>query len=316
MLRSIFYTTLLAALLAAAFYLPKIVQNREEFKPLSEAMTSDVAPAPAPPKSSPAATSTAEALPVTPAEPTPEPAAPAPVVEAAPDLSPFVSAVASGDLPKAAAILDLLRPKLEPAKFTELSKSVEVARSREAAKAAAPVPNEQGDKAMAATQSMVVESLKQLQQTQAETSKLLADLKARPAAPAPVAPAPASPSSSPTTAPTASSAPLPGTVVIRFGHDSSLLEQSEAEKLAPVLKALSANAGAKVELRGFADKRGAAAYNLGLSNARAQSVKDALRRSGIEDSRMQLVPFGSFQASSAPTDAAEDFRKVEVLIVK
>ena len=315
MLRSIFYTTLLALLLAAAFYLPKIVQNREEFKPLSEAMTSDVAPAPAPPKSSPAATTTAEAPPVTPIDPTPEPAAPAPVVEAAPDLSPFVTAVASGDLPKAAAILDLLRPKLEPAKFTELSKSVEVARSREAAKTAAPAPSEQGDIAMAATQSIVLESLKQLQQTQAETSKLLADLKARPAAPAPVAAA-SSPSVAATSVPTASSAPLPGTVVIRFGHDSSLLEQSEAEKLAPVLKALSADPSVKVELRGFADKRGAAAYNLGLSNARAQSVKDALRRSGIEDARMQLVPFGSFQASSASTDAAEDFRKVEVLIVR
>ncbi len=304
MWRSVLYITLLSSLLAAAFCLPKIVQNRDEFKPLSAAMSSEVASPAPPPKAAPAP----EIAPEIPASPDPVPV-PAPLVEAAPDLSPFVTAVASGDLPKAAAMLDLLRSKMEPAKYDELSKSIEVARAREAAKAA-PAPVEQSDKNIAATQSMVVESLKQLQQTQAETSKLLADLKARPAASAPA------PASSPTITPSASSAPLPGSVVIRFGHDSSLLEQSEAEKLAPILKALSANTNAKVELRGFADKKGSAAYNLGLSNARAQTVKDALRRSGIEDSRMALVPFGSFQANNATAENADDFRKVEVLITK
>ena len=306
MLRAAFYITLLGSLLVAAFYLPKLVQNREEFKPLSEAMSSDVAP-PAPAPKPAAETPAAEATPAAEPEPTP-----ATVTEPAPDLSPFVAAVAGGDLPKAAAILDLLRPKLDPAKYDELNKSVEVARSREAAKAK-PAPSEQTDKALAATQNMVVESLKQLQQTQAETSKLLADLKARPAAPAPATNEAAASS---TSAPVASSEPLPGTVVIKFGHDSSLLEQTEVEKLAPVLKALSANASTKVELRGFADKKGNAAYNLGLSSARAQSVKDALRRSGIEDGRMQIVPFGSFQAGSATPENTDDFRKVEVLVIK
>jgi outer membrane protein OmpA-like peptidoglycan-associated protein len=307
MLRAAFYITLLGSLLVAAFYLPKLVQNRDEFKPLSEAMSSDVAapkPAPAAPEAPPVIASTPEP------EPLPAPVAPEPAA----DLGPFVTAVASGDLAKAAAILDLLRPKLDTAKYDELSKSVEVARARDAAKTApAPAPTEQADKALAATQSMVVESLKQLQQTQAETSKLLADLKARPA---PVAPAPVAPAPAPAAPVLASRDPLPGTVVIKFGHDSSLLEQGEIDKLAPVLKALAADKAVKVELRGFADKKGNATYNLGLSNARAQSVKDVLRRSGIEDARMQIVPFGSFQAGSAGAEGADDFRKVEVLVIR
>ena len=308
MLRAAFYISLLAGLLASAYYLPKLVQSREEFKPLSESMSSDVTATP--PKSVPG--SVAETPAPLPAVPEPEPVSPPPV-ETAPDLSPFATAVANGDLPKAAAFLELVKPKLEPAKYAELSQSVETARAREKAKETAPPKNQEADKALAATQNMVVESLKQLQQSQAETSKLLAELKAQPKAAAPpqtVAAPPAPPTAS------ASEDPLPGTVVIKFGHDSSLLEQQEADKLAPVLKVLTTSTSSKVELRGFADKKGAAAYNLGLSNARAQSVKDVLRRAGISDSRMQIVPFGSFQASSAKPENSEDFRKVEVLVIR
>jgi outer membrane protein OmpA-like peptidoglycan-associated protein len=309
MLRAVFYISLLGGLLVSAYYLPKIVQSREEFKPLSESMSSDVTAVA--PKSIPG--STVEVPSPLPAVSEPEPA-PSPPPEPAPDLSPFATAVASGDLAKAAAFLELVKPKLEPAKYAELSQSVETARAREMAKATPPPKNDEAEKALAATQNLVVESLKQLQQSQAETSKLLAELKAQPKT-APPAPAP---QQAPQAAaqPAASEDPLPGTVVIKFGHDSSLLEQQEADKLAPVLKVLASSTSAKVELRGFADKKGAAAYNLGLSNARAQSVKDVLRRAGISDSRMQIVPFGSFQASNAKPETSDDFRKVEVLVIR
>ena len=318
MFRSLFYTSLLAGLLFAAFYLPKLVQDRKEFQPLSEKLSSAVArqaPAPEAPAASPPAEPEPEPEPQSAAQPPPSAPAPEQV-----DLSPFIAALAAGDLAKAAAMLDLIQPKIEPAKYAELKKSVDAAREREAtAKMAATAPaTPKQDPAAAATQAMVLESLKQLQQTQAETSKLLADLKNKPAATATPAPPPSAatkPSSEPA-APTASNAPLPGTVVIKFGNDSSVMDQAEADKLAPVLKVLAADSAVKVELRGFADKRGNAAYNLGLSNARALAVKDALRRAGVSDARMQVVPFGSFQATASATEGAEEYRKVEVLVLR
>lgn len=339
MLRALFYISLLVAVLAAAYFLPKLVQSSEKFKPLAEDMAHDMAPpapvpVPEPPKPKPAPVPD----PVVAATPTPATveapspaispvvppaAAPPKTADPAPDLSPFVAALASGDLPKAGAILDLLRPKLEAAKYAELSQSLELTRSREAEKAKAAMAS---DKTAAETQALMVAALKQLQQSQQETSKLLAEMKNAPVpAPAPnptSAPVPAA-LSAPAPAPApedpastgAAAAPLPGTVVLRYGFDSSLLEDEEAAKLKPILAALSSDAKAKVEIRGYADKRGKSSYNLGLSAARAQSVKDALRREGVEDGRIEVVSFGSFQAKTASSDEAADFRKVEVLLI-
>lgn len=347
MLRALFYVSLLVAVLAAAYFLPKLVQSSEKFKPLAEDMAHDMAPTPPPepapepvkPKPTPpapapapapvVASTSAPAAPSTPAPapvPTPSsapvepPAAPKPVVtaEPAPDLSPFIAALAAGDLAKAGAILDILKPKLEASKYAELSQSLEMTRSREVEKAKAAMTS---DKAAAETQAMMVAALKQLQQSQQETSKLIAEMKSQPA-PSPAAPAPtpapvepAAPAPTEAAASTAA-APLPGTVVLKYGFDSSLLEDEEATKLKPVLAALAADAKAKVEIRGYADKRGRSSYNLGLSAARAQSVKDALRREGIEDARIEVVSFGSFQAKATSSDEAADFRKVEVLLVR
>lgn len=331
MFRSIFYTSLLVGLLAAAFFLPKFVQESDKFQPLSDSMIKDVSPPPAP-EPPPAKVTATEApkvakspAPEPPAKPEPAPAAPMPP-KPAPDLSPFVMAMASGELKKAAEWLESVRTDLVPAKYDELSKSLELAKSREAPKPTpAPAPAPPADdgattKALAETQAMVVDALRQLQQSQQETSKLIAELKKRPEpAPQAAAPAPAPPPSTTpptTTPPSAPETPLPETVVLQYGFDSSVLEDTERSKLEPIINALKSEAKTKVELRGYADKRGSSTYNLGLSGARAQSAKDALRSAGIADERIVVVSFGSFQAAGGEDAKPDQYRKVEVMVIR
>jgi OmpA family len=349
MKKSILYVILLFTLLGASFYLPKVVQNTPEFTPLAEQMGKEMesahtkhlnkvaedaasrlaeesarqapegTPSPSIVADAPSTASDPAAAVSTPMATTSVPEVLAPVdlaalmpvvpvaeVKKEADLTPFVTAMATGDLAKAAALLDLMKADLAEAKFKELSEGVEIARKREAtlaAAAAAPAttnpaaavaaaPSE-ADKAMAATQAMLVESLRQMQESQRETNKIIATLKDTKVAPAATGAAmPTATGSAAVASNVPSSGPMPGGVTVKFGLDPKT----------------------KAELRGFADSRGGTAYNLGLSGARAQSVKDALRRRGIDDVRISVVPFGSFQASSVANDA--DSRKVEVLIVR
>jgi outer membrane protein OmpA-like peptidoglycan-associated protein len=105
--------------------------------------------------------------------------------------------------------------------------------------------------------------------------------------------------------------------VLRFCRDSSVIDNAEGDKLAPVLAALKSDSAARIELRGFADKSGNSDYNLSLSRARASAVQDIFRRAGIPSTRISVQSMGSFQAAAglSPEQAAE-MRKVEVILVK
>ena len=301
MLRSIWYLFVLLALVAAAFILPKVVQKSEKFAPLAEKMASSLTPPPPPP------------LPPDP-EPTvavvPDPPpVPQPIPE--PDLSPVINALASGDLAKADALLDLMKDTIPAEKLVSLKSSVDAARKREAEAQAKESAKPAVDPAALQAQTVMLEGLKQLQQTQKETAAMLASLKETQTKVAPVAAAPALDAAT-----LSNDTPLPGTVSILFQKDSSFLPPKEAEKLKPVLEALTAAPKLKVELRGFADKSGNTDYNLGLSRARATAVKDAFRRAGVGDSRISMLPMGSFQAPAVASEAdAALMRKVEVLVV-
>lgn len=298
MWRALFYLSVLSGLVALAYFLPKLVQQTEGFQPLAQTVSADVAPAPPPvePEPEPVLASTEPLL----VEPEP--------VISAPDLTPFVEAMAAGDLPKAAALLDLLKAGLPEEKYKTLLSNVETARKREAAAKAEP----KTDPAAVQAQTVMLETLRQLQQSQKETAQMLVqmrDQKPAPAAPTPVATEPI--------AMPVIKGELPGSISIRFALDSSVLDQSEANKLQPALKTLKADPTTKVEIRGFADKSGSSSYNLGLSRSRATAVQDIFRRAGIADSRISLLPMGSFQAGATPTpEEAAAMRKVEVLIVK
>jgi outer membrane protein OmpA-like peptidoglycan-associated protein len=182
--------------------------------------------------------------------------------------------------------------------------AAEAKKAAEAAKpTAAPAVN---------TDAVVLESLRQLQQTQKETAQMLAALSAQKAEPA--APSP-SPVASNTAVP-GSSTPLPGLVAIQFPLNSSVVSAAEGAKLSAVLQTLEAEPDTHVELRGYADKSGSSDYNLGLSTSRATTVKDIFRKAGISDKRISMLPMGSFQSSEATGDKAAAMRRVEVLLVR
>lgn len=328
MKRALFPLLALGVLAALAYYLPKVVQQTEGFAPLAESMAKDVAterpPAqdPPPPLPAPMPLESASA-------PLPEPAAyePTPAMVEAPDLTPFIEAMAAGDHAKAGAYLDLIKGKLPAEKVASLTASVATARRREEAAAKAAIEAKaaalaaekaaMAKPAASATDAAVVDSLRQLQQAQQETAKMLAELNAKQKAPAVVAPATAAPATSPSIKVPTTVEPLPGTTVVRFSRDSSVIGNAEGDKLAPVLAALKSDSAARIELRGFADKSGNSDYNLSLSRARASAVQDIFRRAGIPSTRISVQPMGSFQAAAdlSPEKAAE-MRKVEVILVK
>jgi hypothetical protein len=214
LIRRLWYLFVLTALVAIAYYLPKVVQNTEGFTPLANKMADQLAshkePTAAPVfEATPPPVGSLESSPVV--ETTPTPAVPLePVAEATPamtapaasaDLTPFVEAMASGDFAKAAALLELLKPGLAPEKYTTLTANVETARKREAtvaAAATAPAPAPAApvvvaapkpDPAAVQAQAAMLESLRLIQQTQKETAQMLAQLREKPMATAAEAPA-------------------------------------------------------------------------------------------------------------------------------
>ena len=328
MMRTLFYIAALAGVAGLAYYLPKVVQQSEGFAPLAESMIKDVTPEAPPVVDPPAYNPAVEGLPDAVVDPSVAPMAPATPPSVEPDLSPLMTAMAAGDYPKAAALLDIMKPLIAPEKFKGLTANVEAARKREAeatALAAAEAKKAaEASKPAAApavnTDAVVLESLRQLQQTQKETAQMLAALSAQKAAPAaapqapPAAAAPTT-ASSPTAVP-GSSTPLPGLVAIQFPLNSSVVSEAEGAKLSPVLQILKAEPDTHIELRGYADKSGSSDYNLGLSTSRATSVKDIFRKAGISDKRISMLPMGSFQAGDATGDKAAAMRRVEVLLVR
>ena len=79
---------------------------------------------------------------------------------------------------------------------------------------------------------------------------------------------------------------------IQFEFDSSVLRTSSYPVLDATSADLRANAGAKIELDGFASSEGTAAHNMRLSKDRANSVKTYLVNSGVDAKRVKVKGFG------------------------
>jgi outer membrane protein OmpA-like peptidoglycan-associated protein len=320
--KAVISLSVLGAILGVSFILPKAVQTSEKFQPLADQMSSNM---PAPKEvelphivltdiPSPTAVVQKGQDAVTPAsnEKT-KPSGPDPVML-------IQTALAAGDHSKASTYLDLAKERIDASTFTELSNLVKAATERAkqqaeaSAKAAAAAQAAKADpqsaakeKALADSQATLAQTLKQLQDSQAETNRLVAEMRQKKTTE--LADIPAS------VVKTASAADVdPNGVAVKFALNSSVLDQAEADKLGSMLTTLNQNSGAKVQLRGYADKSGNSEYNLSLSKARALSVKETLQKSGIQADRIEVMPLGSF---AAPANAkAEDLRKVEVVLVK
>jgi len=72
-----------------------------------------------------------------------------------------------------------------------------------------------------------------------------------------------------------------------------------------------------VEISGYADNVGGAEYNLKLSQARAESVRDYLIRKGIAENRIRAVGYGSsrYIADNGTPEGRAKNRRIEISIV-
>jgi outer membrane protein OmpA-like peptidoglycan-associated protein len=324
--QALLFLILLGVILGVSFILPKGVQNSDKFQPLADQMISSIPAAkelkmpsivltdiPSPSSVTPGKNGA-----VTPASnsTSSQPTGPDPVMM-------IQTALAAGDHTKAESYLKLAKERLDPATMSELTGLVTASRERakkladESVKAAAEATSlkaalakapasAESSKALAEKEAALAETMKQLQQSQAEANRLVAEMRVKNTQITELA--------KPTTVIAASDAGAQGAVVVKFGVNSSVLDQTEANKLGSLITNLKASTESKVQLRGYADKTGNSEYNLTLSKARAMIVKETLRQSGVAADRIEVMPLGSFTAQDSAK--AEDLRKVEILVVK
>ncbi len=79
---------------------------------------------------------------------------------------------------------------------------------------------------------------------------------------------------------------------VYFGFDRSNITTVAARELDKVVAILSENTTLEIEVSAYTDSRGSSAYNIGLSNRRAQSSVDYLVSQGIDRNRIKAKGYG------------------------
>lgn len=95
------------------------------------------------------------------------------------------------------------------------------------------------------------------------------------------------------------------------------LKPGAAQRLQPLAQYLQANKDVKVRIDGHTDSQGSDGYNQQLSEARAQSVRNALAGLGVAPERITAVGHGEAQPVADNRNAAgrQQNRRVEVTLV-
>ena len=95
--------------------------------------------------------------------------------------------------------------------------------------------------------------------------------------------------------------------VIFFDFDQSKIKMSEDPKVKQLTRILKEYPGLKIELLGYTDAKGPAEYNRRLALRRARSVQSALKKSGIDASRISVTGIGEsdFVARNAWDDGSD-----------
>ncbi|MCF6347607.1 MAG: OmpA family protein [Flavobacteriaceae bacterium] len=79
---------------------------------------------------------------------------------------------------------------------------------------------------------------------------------------------------------------------VYFGFDQSNITTAAARELDKVVAILSENTTLEIEVSAYTDSRGSSAYNIGLSNRRAQSSVDYLVSQGVDRNRIKAKGYG------------------------
>lgn len=109
---------------------------------------------------------------------------------------------------------------------------------------------------------------------------------------------------------------MPGSVA-EFDVDSSQIRPQFRETLDEISQTLASYPETYIDIYGHTDSDGSDAYNLGLSNRRAESVAGYLASRGVNRARIATEGFGESQpiASNATAAGKQQNRRVEIRIV-
>jgi OOP family OmpA-OmpF porin len=103
---------------------------------------------------------------------------------------------------------------------------------------------------------------------------------------------------------------------LNFETDSAVIRADSRDQLGNVAAILKAYPAAQVKIGGYTDNSGNPAANMQLSQARAEAIRDALDRLGVEPSRVQAEGYGD-QHPIADNNTAEGRaknRRVTILV--
>lgn len=103
-----------------------------------------------------------------------------------------------------------------------------------------------------------------------------------------------------------------------FDFDKYELKPESKTELNKVVQFLKSNSNLRIEIGGFTDNQGAAAYNMDLSVNRAKSVYDYLIQNGIEPSQISYKGYGQSQpvASNENEAGRAKNRRIEFRVIK
>ena len=79
---------------------------------------------------------------------------------------------------------------------------------------------------------------------------------------------------------------------VYFGFDAFAIDGGERGKIDEVAEFMKSGSGTLI-IAGFTDERGTPDYNRGLGERRAQAVREALIRAGVDAGKIQTVSFGA-----------------------
>lgn len=91
-------------------------------------------------------------------------------------------------------------------------------------------------------------------------------------------------------------------VRVLFANDSDEINPVFRRQIRELSKFLKEYPSTSIELQGYASKVGGSSHNLGLSKRRANNVREALLRYGIDTNRVRIVGFGDTHLATEGTD--------------
>ena len=99
---------------------------------------------------------------------------------------------------------------------------------------------------------------------------------------------------------------------VLFRTDEAVLADTTGDRLAQLAGTLASMGDIRIQLDGFADERGAADYNLALSERRVQFIRDQFVAAGVHPDRINASAHGESVAQDDTVDSYALERRVSV----